>query len=199
MKGLIEVKVTDVNQLFNSMDPSPFHERDLDHEAGQIDRARQLFDELAVGDFITVPRDLAWMQAHSYLAELAAAFDDRPAAEVLYRLMAPFTGRNVGLYDIASNGSVDYYLGLLAATGGHRDAAIGHLRRAVIFNDGSGQVPAASRSRVALARLLQSGTGPERREAETLVCAASAAADSLGLVSIAVEIDASAPAVQAAR
>lgn len=36
MKGLIEVKVTDVNQLFNSMDPSPFHERDLDHEAEEF-------------------------------------------------------------------------------------------------------------------------------------------------------------------
>jgi hypothetical protein len=36
MKGLIEVKLTDVNQLFNSMDPSPFHERDLDHEAEEF-------------------------------------------------------------------------------------------------------------------------------------------------------------------
>jgi hypothetical protein len=34
--GLIEVKLTDVNQLFNSMDPSPFHERDLDHEAEEF-------------------------------------------------------------------------------------------------------------------------------------------------------------------
>lgn len=30
---LIEVKVQTVHQLFNSMDPSPFHERDLDHDA----------------------------------------------------------------------------------------------------------------------------------------------------------------------
>ncbi len=30
---LIEVKVQTVNQLFNSMDPSPFHERDLDRDA----------------------------------------------------------------------------------------------------------------------------------------------------------------------
>jgi hypothetical protein len=31
--GLIEVRLTSANQLFNSMDPSPFHERDLDHDA----------------------------------------------------------------------------------------------------------------------------------------------------------------------
>ena len=33
---LIEVKVGEVDQLFNSMDPSPFHERDLDHDAEQF-------------------------------------------------------------------------------------------------------------------------------------------------------------------
>lgn len=32
----IEVKVQTVQQLFNSMDPSPFHERDLDREAEQF-------------------------------------------------------------------------------------------------------------------------------------------------------------------
>jgi hypothetical protein len=30
---LIEVKVQTLHQLFNSMDPSPFHERDLDRDA----------------------------------------------------------------------------------------------------------------------------------------------------------------------
>ena len=34
--SLIEVKVHDINQLFNSMDPSPFHERDLDHDAEEF-------------------------------------------------------------------------------------------------------------------------------------------------------------------
>jgi hypothetical protein len=33
---LIEVKVADIHQLFNSMDPSPFHERDLDEDAEQF-------------------------------------------------------------------------------------------------------------------------------------------------------------------
>jgi hypothetical protein len=33
---LIEVKVAEVHHLFNSMDPSPFHERDLDHDAEQF-------------------------------------------------------------------------------------------------------------------------------------------------------------------
>ncbi len=33
---MIEVKVAEIQQLFNSMDPSPFHERDLDHDAEQF-------------------------------------------------------------------------------------------------------------------------------------------------------------------
>jgi hypothetical protein len=36
MTGLIEVKLKELNQLFNSMDPSPFHERDLDHDAEEF-------------------------------------------------------------------------------------------------------------------------------------------------------------------
>lgn len=34
--GLIVVRVATVGQLFNTMDPSPFHERDLDHDAEEF-------------------------------------------------------------------------------------------------------------------------------------------------------------------
>ena len=37
--GLIELRLNNVGQLFNTMDPSPFHERDLDHDAEEIGRA----------------------------------------------------------------------------------------------------------------------------------------------------------------
>jgi hypothetical protein len=36
MTGLIELKLGNLNQLFNSMDPSPFHERDLDANAEEF-------------------------------------------------------------------------------------------------------------------------------------------------------------------
>lgn len=32
----IELKISDLHQLFNSMDPSPFHERDLDRDAEEF-------------------------------------------------------------------------------------------------------------------------------------------------------------------
>lgn len=33
---VIEIRVDDIRRLFNSMDPSPFHERDLDHDAEEF-------------------------------------------------------------------------------------------------------------------------------------------------------------------
>ena len=34
--GLIELRLNNVGQLFNTMDPSPYHERDLDHDAEEF-------------------------------------------------------------------------------------------------------------------------------------------------------------------
>ena len=41
---LIEIKLSETNQLFNSMDPSPFRERDLDPDAAAyiMDALREL-------------------------------------------------------------------------------------------------------------------------------------------------------------
>jgi hypothetical protein len=48
--GLIELRLSHAGQLFNTMDPSPFHERDLDHDA----------EEFIVG----------WAREHDALSEL---------------------------------------------------------------------------------------------------------------------------------
>jgi len=36
MKGRIELELHEPNQLFNSMDPSPFHDKDLDGDAEEL-------------------------------------------------------------------------------------------------------------------------------------------------------------------
>jgi hypothetical protein len=36
MTERIDVKLTELSQLFNSLDPAPFHERDLDHDAEEF-------------------------------------------------------------------------------------------------------------------------------------------------------------------
>jgi hypothetical protein len=102
-------------------------------------------------------------------------------------LLAPFSGRNVGLYDIASNGAVDHYLGILATTLGRREEAIGHLRSAVRMEDRSGQVVMAARSRLGLGRVLATGPSAERQEAAELLAGVAATAASLDLGRLAVE------------
>src|SRR5215471_5634369 len=53
----IELNLRDVNQLFNTMDPSPFNERDLDHDAEEfiVSWAR----ELPLGDPLVLVVHLA--------------------------------------------------------------------------------------------------------------------------------------------
>ncbi len=34
--NIIDIRISDIRQLFNSLDPSPFHERDLDREAEEF-------------------------------------------------------------------------------------------------------------------------------------------------------------------
>lgn len=48
--GLIELRLANANQLFNTMDPSPFHERDLDHDAEEfiVSWAREQSPEVAL-------------------------------------------------------------------------------------------------------------------------------------------------------
>jgi DNA-binding SARP family transcriptional activator/tetratricopeptide (TPR) repeat protein len=123
-------------------------------EANQVERARDILESLAADGFTTVPRDLAWMQAIAYLAEVAAVVGDVTHAATLYELMAPYAGRNVGLWDIASGGAVAHFLGILAARTGNRELAMRHLREAIEFNRRTGQVPAELWSRLRLAELL---------------------------------------------
>lgn len=58
--GLIEVRVTDLNRLFNAMDPSPFREKDLDPnaEAFIVGWARDMPGDVRLGLLIYVERPM---------------------------------------------------------------------------------------------------------------------------------------------
>ncbi|MDH4144887.1 MAG: AAA family ATPase, partial [Acidimicrobiia bacterium] len=152
-----------------------------------LERARELFDALAADDFASVPRDLAWMQAHAFLAESAVILGDRRGAAELYRLLSPYASRNVALWDIAASGSVAGYLGLLAHFLGDDAAASGHLEAAIAFNQRSGQVPALLRSQAALVAVL--ARRGERSVADRLADEVATRAGGLGLAGIAAQVD----------
>jgi hypothetical protein len=58
---LIEVHVAELQQIFNSLDPTPFRKRDLDPKAEQFiaDWARELHEEVPLGLLIHVDREAA--------------------------------------------------------------------------------------------------------------------------------------------
>ena len=59
--GVIEVRIHEIAQLFNSFDASPFHERDLDDDAEDyiVGWARELPSDVALHIVIDLPAEEA--------------------------------------------------------------------------------------------------------------------------------------------
>src|SRR5204863_4107907 len=72
----IELNLRDINQLFNTLDPSPFHEKDLDHDAEEfilswatefpLNEPIELTVHLAEFPAGTDPRELIEQAVHHY-------------------------------------------------------------------------------------------------------------------------------------
>lgn len=80
--NLIEVRVDSLSQLFNSLDPSPFRSRDLDHdaEAHIIDWARELPSDVPLQLNIHLPRAEAELAAgRGVIDAFRHYFDERAA------------------------------------------------------------------------------------------------------------------------
>lgn len=90
--GVIEVRVSNIAQLFNSLDPSPFHERDLDDDAEEyiVGWARELPGDTALTIVVHLPEEEAAKARERGLAtalsnyfEYRAGALDRDFREVL--------------------------------------------------------------------------------------------------------------------
>lgn len=84
--GVIEVRISELAQLFNSLDPSPFHERDLDDDAEEyiVGWARELPSDAPLSIVVHLPADEARKAEERGLkAALANYFAER--AEIQQR------------------------------------------------------------------------------------------------------------------
>jgi hypothetical protein len=82
--GVIEVRVTSLAQLFNSLDPSPFHERDLDDdaEAHIVGWARELADDAPLVIVVHLPEaEAAKARERDLATALGNYFEDRAGAQ----------------------------------------------------------------------------------------------------------------------
>ena len=163
----------------------PFHRAALAcllTDLGRDAEARAVFEELAANDFQVLYRDNEWLFGMSLTSEACARLGDSERAAILYAELEPFAGRHaIGLAD-GSAGVVDRYLGLLAATRGDTDAAVGHLEEAIVANERMGARPWAAHSRHDLAEVLRRrSSGHDRERADQLDAEARRAASNMGM------------------
>jgi hypothetical protein len=151
------------------------------NRTGRDAQAQAEFDVLGADGFERVRRDGDWMVAMALSADLATRLDDPGHAAPLYDLLLPFAATNVviGLGAVCL-GSTSRYLGGLALTLGHRDAALNHLRHAVQANTELGATLELAHTQLDLARALGDGS-----EARQLIEQAEAIAAQRGLPAVA--------------
>ncbi len=160
-------------------------------EIGRIDEAHQSFDAMARRDFENITRELGYLNALAQLSLVAIGLDDRARAETLYALLRPYphhnTPTNLGFYQ----GSVSYFLGLLARLLGRTRDAIGHLEDALVMNTRLGCVPQIARNQLALAGVLAEGDARgARARANDLVAQATATARRLEMAPLLAQLEA---------
>ena len=89
--GLIEVQISKPEQLFNSLDPSPFHERDLDADAEEyiVGWAREIPTHAAIHLLVHLPehevqraRDIGLEKAVTNYFAYRASMTERDVREV---------------------------------------------------------------------------------------------------------------------
>jgi DNA-binding SARP family transcriptional activator len=155
-------------------------------EVGQTAEATEAFEALAEADFEDLPHDGNWIAALCILAELCVLLEDSARAERLYAMLRPFGDHNaIVALAIGCMGSVQRYLGRLAALGGHRRRAIAHLELALEANERFRAPMYLAHTKVDLAELL----GPDSPRGSALIAEARDAAGAQGLRAVARRVE----------
>jgi tetratricopeptide (TPR) repeat protein len=101
-------------------------------DAGRIDEARRLFDEVTCIPLDQVARDRIFLHNMADLAEAATRLDTVDVSARCYEAMRPYAGTTcVAPAMVCFSGAVDHHLGLLAVHLGRVDEAVRHLEIAI--------------------------------------------------------------------
>lgn len=131
---------------------------------GQLDRARAHLDDLLAHDLADVAFDHNRLMVFHEAAEACVAVGDAAIAAKLYTEIAPFDGHHIVVADgLGYLDTVARPLGLLAATRGDDDAAIGHLEDAVHTYRAMGAHARLAHAEADLARVLAHRGGDAAR------------------------------------
>jgi predicted ATPase/DNA-binding CsgD family transcriptional regulator len=154
-------------------------------ELGLRAQAQAEFDSLAAGDFAAIPRGALWPTSMAFLAEVCAYLEDAERAGTLYRLLSPYAGRNLSTGNNAPCfGAADRLLGMLAATREETADAQRHFEAALAMNGRTGGRPWLAHTQFCYAERLLRGRDHGTERAATLLDAARAIAQELGMAAL---------------
>ncbi len=128
-------------------------------------------------------REGLWIASLSYLADAAAAVDERSTAQLIYPALEPLSGANVMIgHGVACYGAADRYLGMLARILGETELAQRHFEAALDLNRRMGAATWVAHTAYEYGRtLLRDG---DAEHASLLLADAGALADRHGLAAL---------------
>jgi tetratricopeptide (TPR) repeat protein len=148
-------------------------------DAGQPERARELFETFAASNFEIVPRDMLWLTAITVLAEACALLGDADRARTLYDMLAPYAELNVQVGAACCFGSTLRFMAEVAGAMGDWDAMERDFERALELNARWRNRPVIALTQMEYACWLRKRGDAER--AAALEAEAVGTADELGM------------------
>ncbi len=150
-------------------------------ELDRTEEARAELDAVASRNFRDIEQDGDWMTAITLLADCCADLGDAERAVHLYELLTPYREANVVIgLAVVCLGSAARYLGRLAATMGRTREATEHFERALVAEAALKAPVCLAHTQLEYARML----GPESAKGRSLLAAATATAEELGLAAV---------------
>jgi DNA-binding winged helix-turn-helix (wHTH) protein len=150
---------------------------------GRQDLARPVLERLSAGDFGKIPKDISYLNTLVNLSPVVIALRDRPRAECLYALLAPYPHHNTPSTLMYYEGSVSHDLALLAEFLGDRERAHRHFEDALVMNQALDHKAQLARTYFEYARFLRAVGTPSR--ARHMKSEAGRLAETLGMTALA--------------
>lgn len=163
----------------------------------ETEARRELAQIIEVGvERTTMP---LWLASLTYITDACTTLGDRAGAEFVYPQLEPFAGTTVMIgQGVACYGSVDRYLGMLAATLGEWERAEQSFEYAMGLNREMGASTWLAHTEYEYARMLLARGDPEPQRVAALLDEASRLAETIGLKTLHGRIKAMAAPVTAA-